>query len=191
MALHRILKYPDPILRKRSEEVALDNLGDLPQLLEDMEDTLEEVDTGAAIAAVQIGVLKRLFATNQLLTQKYAASSKDPAEAAAVMGIPPIIINPTILSVNGQPMMMQEGCLSFPGLSLQVRRWPGVLVEYDTVLGSKQHGWEVKRKLNQYYSGFWGQVFQHEIDHLDGKLFVDALPIGKRLAIAKKMGAKR
>lgn len=158
--------------------------GRLEDFFRDMEDTLMEVDTGAALAAPQIGVLARIVAINQSLTCK--------SEDEKVRAIPPIVVNPKIISHEGKLVPLNEGCLSFPGIFMKVARWPQVTVEYETVLGwGSSDGKRTYQFKTETYEGFWAQVFQHEIDHLDGKLFVDALPVGKRLAIAKKMGAKR
>lgn len=148
-----------------------------------MEDTLLEVDHGAALAANQIGIKLRMFAVNQLMTAK--------SDDLTVRAIPPIVINPVILEHSKEKIIDTEGCLSFPNFSMKLPRWKDVKVKYETILhwGGPQP--RVHETVEATYSGFWARMFQHEIDHLDGKLFVDMLPIGKRLQIAKKMGGRR
>lgn len=183
MATKRILKYPDPFLRKPTDIVDCEPLFsaktgekirdaeiDNPLLLkhlEDMEDTLEESDRkGAALAANQIGIPLRMFVTNQTV--------KD-------CPVPPYVINPTILERSKETEILDEGCLSFPGFFMKVRRHKQVKVSYVTF--TKVNGKYEPKQMEETYVGFWAQVFQHECDHLDGKLFVDALPIHERLKI--------
>lgn len=188
MAVRRILKYPDPFLRKPTEKIVIEDLysedfgGTMQICLEgmwqDMEETLMESDHGAALAANQIGLKYYMFAVNQQM-------SGDTRNIDKVRAIPPIIINPTIISHGSEKETNEEGCLSFPGVLLKVSRWKEVEVSYSTVL---HWGGPQKRELlsvTETYSGFWGRVFQHEIDHLEGKLFVDQLSTKKRLEIVE------
>lgn len=187
MAIRPIITYPSPILRKKCAPQDLNSNVEgwkfaFEKMLLDMEDTLVEVDRGAALAANQIGYLTRVFATNQALT----ARSDDPA----VKEIPPFVINPTIVWRSPEQKWLDEGCLSFPGFSKAVLRHTAVRVNYETVLHIRFNGHDgswVHQHVTANYSGFWAQVFQHEIDHLDGKLFVDDLPEKKRIQIANSI----
>jgi len=192
MAVRPILKYPDKRLRQKCKEFDLSDLEHeeiggtvlicLEKILGDMEDTLEESDKGAALAAPQIGVSERIFVTNQGLTMRMGMASSQQPEDPVVMAIPPAIINPVILKKSPETDMLDEGCLSFPNFGMKVRRHRAVRVKYSTFLRIEGR-WEIKH-IEETYKGFWAQVFQHEIDHLDGKLFVDALPERKRIDIA-------
>lgn len=195
MAVKRILIYPDPFLRKPTEKVHTEDLSDeevgsttlflFEKMLNDMEDTLEEVDKGAALAANQVGLPYRMFVTNQMLVQRYGMATMQRADDPVIMAIPPWIINPEIVERSKENMQMTEGCLSFPGIQLKVKRHQWVTVKYEVLV--KQNGiWDLLSKT-ETYKDFWGQVFQHEIDHLDGKLFVDSLPTKKRLEIVKQL----
>lgn len=199
MAVKRILIYPDPFLRKPTERVNTEDfehpeIGSttlllFEKMLNDMEDTLEEVDKGAALAAPQVGLPYRMFVTNQMLTQRTGMESPDHPWEPKVTGIPPWIINPEIVQKSKEHMPMTEGCLSFPGIQLKVKRHQWVTVKYDFLL--KASGcWQLESRT-ETYDKFWGQVFQHEIDHLDGKLFVDFLPTHKRLEIVKQIQRKK
>lgn len=191
MAIKRILKYPDPFLRKKTDVVDCSPLfssstgekirdaeiinPELYKHLEDMEDTLEECDKkGAALAANQIGIPLRMFVTNQSMKS---------------CPVPPFVINPVILEKSQETEMLDEGCLSFPGFFMKVRRHKQIKVTYVTL--TKVDGKYEAKQMEETYDGFWAQVFQHECDHLDGKLFVDALPIHKRMKIIEILKKNR
>lgn len=184
---YSILRYPNPILRKESKDILQSSVLEDATVLLSLEKTLDAatnllmtVDHGAALAAPQIGVLSRWFVTNQDLTSKQKYSD-------VVRSIPPVIINPRILFHSNDCLVSEESCLSFPGLVMHVSRWKEICVEYSTILhyGSKQK--KEWHNIKETYTDFWARLFQHEIDHLDGKLFVDSLPKFKRLQIAKKI----
>lgn len=191
--------YPNKILRQKCKPVVLEDLEDeqiggtvlicLEGILRDMEDTLEESDRGAALAANQIGVDLRVFVTNQALTHEMGMETSNRPLDPVVYGIPPFIINPEILKKSPETDMLDEGCLSFPGFGMKVRRHRAVRVRYDTFLRVSGQ-WKVEHR-EETYKGFWAQVFQHEIDHLNGKLFVDSLPERKRIEIANDMTHRR
>ena len=199
MAVKRILIYPDPLLRKPTERVNTEDF-DHPEIgsttlflfekmLHDMEDTLEEVDRGAALAANQIGLPYRMFVVNQMLTQRTGMESKDHPADMKILGIPPWIINPEIMERSKETMPMTEGCLSFPGIQLKVKRHQWVTVKYEFL--TRTRGFSELKTTTETYDKFWGQVFQHEIDHLDGKLFVDWMPQHKRLEIVKQIKRRK
>lgn len=168
MSIRKILKYPDPFLRRAvapidfnsqdwnaiSEETFLDSI------VTDAFDTLYGVDKGAALAANQIGLSHRFFVFNN--------NQKTPD------GMPLLIINPRIISSGSEFSVEQEGCLSFPGISIPVRRPVDVRVGFHRIDGQTEE---------MDLSGWIGRVFQHETDHLDGKLFVDALSSKKKIDI--------
>jgi peptide deformylase len=194
MALRKIVVYPSPILRKKTLPVVDLQLPTVQEMVlkfaEDMEDTLEEVErSGAALAANQVDINLQMFVTNQSLTMRDGMASGTKAEDPVIMAIPPVVINPVILKKSPETDMLDEGCLSFPGFGMKVRRHRAVQVEYDTL--QKIEGKVELRHVNETYKGFWAQVFQHEIDHLNGKLFVDSLPERKRIEIANFIRKKK
>ncbi len=152
MAILRITKYGEPILRQKLKPVNYDDISPkLPQLLADMEETCRAV-RGVGLAANQIGLDYRLAVI--LIPQ----SDEEDAPLTRY-----VIINPVILAKRGEKLE-EEGCLSIPGLWADVKRATDVTVKYLDENGVEQ----VKRAR-----GLLAKAFQHEVDHLDGKLFVD------------------
>ncbi len=141
-----ILHYPDPRLRTRSSEVQNDALSspEMRELLAHMEQAMIH-DDGVGIAAPQVGVFKRVI----------LIAEKD--------GIVPYF-NPEILSASWKKNVDVEGCLSVPGVFGTVRRSDRVRVRYTDSKGL-QHEEEAR--------DFRARVFQHEVDHLNGVLFID------------------
>jgi len=85
-----------------------------------------------------------------------------------------ICVNPKIIDVDGDPKLMREGCLSYPALFVSVPRYEGVLVEYYNENSEKKEMW---------LRGLTAQCFQHELEHLDGKLFIERVkPLAMRMA---------
>ena len=144
MAIRKILHEGDETLRKVSKPVTDfdDRLG---ELLDDMIQTMHKSE-GAGLAAVQVGVLKRVFVMH---------ARKDVIREC---------INPKILKEEGENKIKVEGCLSVPGKCGYVDRPEKVTVEYQDRTGKTQ-----TRKL----SGFEAKCFCHEYDHLDGILYID------------------
>ena len=144
--VRRILTYGDPRLRKISSEIEDDE--DVSTLLKDMWDTLLSSPSGVGLAAPQIGVNKRMFVV-------------DDKE-----GFKQTFINPEILELYGDDVVMDEGCLSIPGFHLNVTRPENVDITFESV----ERGIE-KRK----FSGMISRIIQHEYDHLNGILWIDHL----------------
>lgn len=191
---YKILTYPDPFLRRPTEPWPCDDLFRFDEVWDDMEDTLEQSDNGAALSANQVGLSYRMFITNQLLLSRGSmARNITDEQRERLLSIPPVILNPKIVGHSVENEMVEEGCLSFPGIFMRVKRWKTIDVEYETVLhGMTPEPWRELKKLTQTHDGFWGQVFQHEIDHLDGRLFVDALTKAKRMEIVMTLkGGKK
>lgn len=166
MSAKKILTYPHLLLRKPATDAVLND--DLLAEVEDMVDTLREVDRGAALAANQIGIDKRIF----VLAPQYESQTAGRL----------VFINPKIIELNGPWVSEDEGCLSFPGISVPVRRAAGAKVVSLSIDGSP---FEVKA------NDFLARVFQHEIDHLEGKLFVDYLSSRQKHQVLEKMLKRR
>lgn len=142
MAVTEIVKYPSPILKKKSKAVKKIEL-EITSLIEDMIDTMHAAP-GIGLAAPQVGKSIRLIVFD--------------------IGDGPIeIVNPKIRKRSGQQVFV-EGCLSVPNLEAPVTRSGKV-----TVTGMNRKGQEILIKGE----GLLATVLQHEIDHLDGKLFID------------------
>lgn len=151
-----VLKYPNPLLKKKAEPVEVFD-AELADLVDRMFATMR-INDGVGLAAPQVGVSKRLAVI------EYGDKSW-------------VLINPRIVEQDGE-QEDEEGCLSFPGIYAPVKRPMRVKVEaYDKK--GELHTHEVE--------GFAARAFVHEIEHLDGKLFIDMLSALKRGAIKKKM----
>ena len=158
-----IKKYPDPVLRKKCQEVK-ELTEEIKKLGLDMLETMI-VNQGVGLAAPQIGELKRIIVVHPIL-------KRTPEEIAA--RTPQVFINPKIIKKSRETIIEEEGCLSFPGLFLKVKRAKEVEIEALNENGEKIH-FKVE--------GLAARVFQHEIDHLDGILFIDRLSFWQKLKI--------
>ena len=159
MAKLKILEYPDPRLRTRAKKVEkVDD--ELRKLIDDMFETMYAAP-GIGLAATQINVHKRLLV---------ADVSDDQSE-------PVVLINPEIVEAYDEGLS-EEGCLSVPGIYEPVRRFQHVRVR-----SLDRDGKETE--VDAY--GLLAVCIQHEMDHLEGKLFVDYLSELKRQRIRKKM----
>lgn len=160
MAYRKVIKYPDNRLRKKSLPVTDYSDPVIQKLAEDLFDTLN-VTGGVGISAPQIGTNLRVI----------AVKTDDFQE---------LMINPVITSTENS-RMMNEGCLSFPGIYENVERFETVDVEYVNLKGET---------INGIASGLPAQIVQHEIEHLDGKLIVDNVSSLKADRIKKRMAPK-
>ena len=145
MAVLPIRDFPDPVLRQRAAEV--EQIGDVHRrLVRDMIDTMREAP-GVGLAGPQVGVLERIFVWE--VEDEYGA-----------------VFNPEIVVRSAEKVTDAEGCLSLPGLTYDVERHLEV-----TVRGLDEHG----NDIEIIGEDLLARVFQHEIDHLDGVLFIDHL----------------
>ncbi len=151
-----ILQNPNPILRKISKEVTSTEFGsaELKKIIKNMSDTLEGEADGVALAAPQIGISKRIFVISHKIFEE------DEGEVASDM----IFINPEIIKKSKDKKIMQEGCLSVRPLYGDIRRASRATVRAKDI---KSEVFEISG------SGLLAEIFQHEIDHLDGILFID------------------
>lgn len=163
MAILDILHFPDPRLRQRAS--AVDRVDDqLRKLVDDMFETMYQAP-GIGLAATQVNVHRRVLVIDV---------SKDQDQ-------PQVFINPEILYKEGIEEM-DEGCLSVPGFYERVQR-----AERVRVRALDRHGEAFELEVD----GLLAVCIQHEIDHLDGKLFVDYLSQLKRQRIRKKLEKQR
>ena len=173
--IYPIRLYGDPILRKVASPVTEFNDA-LATLAENMIETMYEAN-GVGLAAPQIGIAKRMFVA--LETKESEEEDDDEAntreQKKKQWGVVDehVMINPEISLPDGQ-VLMQEGCLSLPGLYVEaVERPEHIHVKYQDVKGN----WH-ERDVD----GHFARVIQHENDHLDGVLFLDRLPKQEKLA---------
>ena len=162
MPQRKIVIEPDPILRKESEPIEkVDN--DLRKLLDDMLETMYAAP-GIGLAAVQIGILKRLIVID---------ISKDKEKKN-----PLFLINPEIVSKSKNTSIYEEGCLSLPGHFAEIERPSECQINFLDYNGKKK---EITAK------GLLSTCIQHEVDHLNGILFIDYLSKLKKDMIIKKL----
>jgi len=159
MALLNILHFPDPRLRQKALPVE-EFTDELVTLKDDMLETMYAAP-GIGLAAVQVNILKRMLVVD---------ISEDKSK-------PMCFINPEITSHSGE-IKTEEGCLSVPAIYEPVKRYEWIRVKAQNELGET---FELEA------DGLLSVCIQHEIDHLEGKLFVDYLSELKRKRIKKKM----
>jgi peptide deformylase len=163
MPVLKILEYPDPRLRTRA--VQIESVDDpIRRLVADMFETMYAAP-GVGLAATQVDVHKRVIVMD-------VSEAKDE---------PKCLINPEILETNGV-LTSDEGCLSVPGVTDEVER-----AEQIRVSALAQDGEPMEFEA----SGLLAVCIQHEMDHLEGKLFVDYLSELKRRRIKKKLSKSR
>ena len=162
MAKRNIVIEPDPILRKKSEKLEKVNL-ETQKFLDDMLDTMYSAP-GIGLAAVQVGVLKRLIVVDITKDEE----KKNPL----------FFINPIITQKSEKTSIHEEGCLSIPGYFAEIERPAECQVEYIDYNGNKK---------SLKATGLLSTCIQHEIDHLNGILFIDYLSKIKKDMIIKKL----
>ncbi|SMQ97087.1 peptide deformylase [Xanthomonas fragariae] len=166
MALLPILEFPDPRLRTKAVQVDAAEVTSpaFQTLLDDMFQTMYEAP-GIGLAASQVDVHKRFMVI----------------DVSDEKNLPQVFINPEIVSKKGE-QLNQEGCLSVPGIYADVSRADAITVRYFDRQGQAQ-------ELST--DGLLAVCIQHEMDHLDGKLFVDYLSPLKREMVRKKLAKQR
>jgi len=151
MAIREIITLPHPTLRRKAHKVK-DFGPELQTLVDDMVDTMR-VAPGVGLAATQINYSLRVVVVEY--------GDEDDEEVPQKLYT---LVNPEITRYSGETVVATEACLSVPGLAGEVERPEGI-----TVKGFNRHGQPFKVKAD----GWLARIFQHEIDHLDGVLFVD------------------
>ena len=166
MTVRKILTEPDPILRQKSQPV--DKVDDLTRkLMDDMLETMY-LAPGIGLAAIQMGVPKRVIVLDV---------SKDPEKKE-----PMYFVNPVIVSTSKNNITYEEGCLSVPGQFAEIDRPDRCYVKYLDYNGNHK---ELKSE------GLLATCIQHEIDHLEGILFIDYLSNLKKSMIIKKLSKQK
>tara|TARA_B100000686_G_scaffold355009_1_gene468945 strand:+ start:1990 stop:2514 length:525 start_codon:yes stop_codon:yes gene_type:complete len=166
MTIKRILTEPDKFLRQKSQVVEEVN-DDMRQLMDDMLDTMYDAQ-GIGLAAIQIGVPKRIIVID-LSKEK---EKKNPL----------YFVNPEIFWSSEEGATYEEGCLSVPGQFAEVDRPDKCHVKYLDYDGNKK---ELKAE------GLLATCIQHEVDHLEGILFIDYLSKLKKSLIVKKLSKQK
>ncbi len=158
-----ILIHPDPRLKKPCEPIA-EITPDIVALANDLLQTMYAAP-GIGLAAPQVGVTRRLIVM-------------DCEKRPDAPPVPVVLINPVVLWTSEELSTYDEGCLSIPDQYAEIQRPAEVRVGWLGLDGAPQE---------QQFDGLWATCVQHEIDHLDGKLFIDYLGPLKRQMITRKM----
>jgi peptide deformylase len=157
-----VLVYPDPVLRRGGQPVTKFD-GDLQKLAEQMMEAMY-AEGGVGLAAPQVGVEWKLLVLNP------AGDKKDRTGEL-------VLCNPKITKKKGREFG-EEGCLSFPGIHAEVERWVDITLTYQGLDG---------KEGTLTASGWLARIIQHELDHLDGVLFVDRLTASDKLRVKTKL----
>jgi peptide deformylase len=165
--IHPIVVYGSPVLRLVAKEINAD-YPNLQQFLDDMYETMYKAD-GMGLAAPQLGKSIRIFVVDGTSLEDEEPTMKDFRKA---------FINPKILELDGESVVMNEGCLSLPKLREDVNRHNKVKLRY----------YDENFKLyEEEYEGLKARVIQHEYDHLEGVLFIDKIPPLRRKLLKGKL----
>ena len=176
MALRQILTEPNKILREKSSLVEkVDE--DLQKLMDDMLETMYAAP-GIGLAAIQVGVPKRVIVLDIGLREK-SESQNDKREERRN---PMYFVNPEIIEKSENNSIYEEGCLSVPGQFAEIDRPDKCHIKYLDYRGQPK---EIKAE------GMLATCIQHEIDHLEGILFIDYLSTLKKSMIIKKLSKQK
>ena len=152
MALREVVTLPDPVLRRKARKVT-DFGPELQSLIEDMIETMR-AEPGVGLAANQVGV------SQQVVVVEYPENEEDEDAQPKLY----VVVNPELTRLSEELVVGTEGCLSLPGFLGNVERHESL-----TVKGLNRRGQPVKIKAK----GWTARIFQHEVDHLNGIMFVD------------------
>ena len=169
MSVLKLYEYPDEVLRQKCEKVSkVDD--DLRRFLDDMLETMY-VDKGCGLAAPQVGVTKRIIVIDD-----------NPSDEDKSARRPMYLVNPEIIWRSEEKVLFNEGCLSLPDQRAEVERHERVRVHYIDYNGNEQ---EILA------DDLLAIILQHEIDHLDGILYIDHLSRLKRTRLLNKLSKYR
>jgi peptide deformylase len=166
MAIRNVLKYPEKSLSQPSVKVEVID-DEIKQLIKDMGETMFH-DAGVGLAAPQIGINKRVLV--------YDSHATDPEYKEETREIT-ALINPEIIAAHGSFISENEGCLSVADYRADVKRYERVTVKALNIDG---------KQMEFDADGILSVIMQHEIDHLDGILFIDRISTLKRAMYKKK-----
>lgn len=176
MAIRAVRIWPDPALQEVAEPVETVD-GEVRALVRDLFDTMYN-SNGVGLAATQVAVARRVLVID---IDPHGEAKKDPEVAADLDAFgfdgPRAFVNPKIVEADGE-IAWEEGCLSLPGITENVKRHDRVVVEAIDPDG---------KPFKLEARGLYAVAIQHESDHLDGKVFVDYLSKLKRDVIRRKM----
>lgn len=163
-----IYLYGSEVLREHAKDADITDREHLTELVEEMKETLKNAD-GCGLAAPQVGVSERVLIVDGTVVADVYDYLKDFRRT---------MINPVLLEESKEQCTYSEGCLSVPGIYAEVRRPSKIRVEYYN---------EAFEKVTEEFDKFACRMIQHEMDHLDGHLFVDRVAPIRRKMITKKL----
>lgn len=171
MAKLKVYEYPHPVLKKKAVRLEKEEFNaELKQLFADMLETMY-AEVGVGLAAPQVGISKRLVVIDV-----------EQDEEGGKPGNPLYLVNPEIIWRSEEKVCGPEGCLSVPDQRAEVERFAAVKVRYFTPEGEEK---ELEAE------GFLAVAVQHELDHLDGILYIDRISRLKRQMLVKKLHKSR
>ncbi len=165
-----VVAYGDPVLRKEAEDVE-QNMEGLRELIDNMWETMYKAE-GVGLAAPQIGQSLRLFVVDG------SPFGEGDGGDAGCKDFKRVMINPVLFDESDECDVMEEGCLSIPGVREPVERPVGVKVEY------YDQDWVLREEA---LSGIAARIVQHENDHLDGVMIPDYVPVLKKALLQGKL----
>lgn len=165
MSVLKLYEYPNEILRQKCEKVSLVD-DELRRFLDDMLETMY-VDKGCGLAAPQVGVSKRIIVVDD-----------NPSDEDKAARHPMYLVNPEIIWRSDEMVLFNEGCLSLPEQRAEVERHEKIRVRYTDYNGKEQ---EILA------DELLAIILQHEIDHLDGVLYIDHISRLKRTRLLNKL----
>ena len=170
----KIVKYPDPILKKKSVPVTEFN-GNLKSLIKDLLFTMYKAP-GIGLAAPQVGVSQRIFVMDIDYNREKITNAQGIERMELSDFNPRVFINPVLTDQQGE-FLYEEGCLSLPGIFENVKRFQSIKVSYQDLDGNPK---------SIEAEGLFSVCLQHENDHLEGVVFLERLSLIKKNLLKKK-----
>lgn len=171
-----IVAYGHPVLRKICQDISPDYPG-LEKLLADMWETMYE-SNGVGLAAPQVNKEIRIFMVDSAQIFEGFAEDGEESGYPDAPGIRQVFINAHILELEGEDWAYNEGCLSIPKIREDVYRPETLTISYVD---------EQFQPHQETFTGLTARIIQHEYDHIEGKLFIDHLPLLKRKLMKRKL----
>lgn len=173
----KIVRYPEPVLRAKCRAIS-EVTPELRQLADDMIETMRAAN-GVGLAAPQVAVDQQLAVIDVSHNPQCISFLRINGEKAEMPTKMPVIFLNPVLELGKDKEVGEEGCLSFPRLRGDIRRSEQIKVTFQTLEGETQT-WET--------DGLLARAFQHEIDHLNGILFIDRLSAAAKVGLKRKLG---
>lgn len=177
MSKLQVFKFPHPVLQQKAKPVISFD-ADLKRLAESMLETMY-AKSGIGLAANQVGQLRQLVVLD-ISPMELDEADEEAAETGALAEVardPRVFVNPRLLDSEGE-VVTEEGCLSVVEFTAEVKRASKITVAYQTLEGEARE---------ETLEDLAAVCLQHEMDHLEGKLFIDHLPLVKRQLVKKRL----